>query len=127
VTASAEYKFFGNWRQIISYKDIEYCSERNDPNSAITRIVEHDLPWIDYALHKCPYLVGPIGIYNYTDQYWVEMDKMDKKGEKLPASFRRNIFKGDMRAKVKLRTDDDPKVLDLLIAYTLSFRNADTF
>jgi len=126
VTLSAEYKIFGNWRQIISFKDVEYCSAWNNPNSAIAKLFENHVHSLQGLIHKCPY-VGPFGIYNFTDQHWVDMDKLDKKGGKLPDLFHGTIFKGDMRLKLKLKTDYDQKVLDFMLAYTLSFRNADTF
>jgi len=120
-----EYKFFGNWREVINIKNVEYCSAMKDSDSAAAKIVEAFGSLLQGALHDCPYEIGPIRIYNFTNPYMDEIDALDKSGKKI--SGHDWFFKGDSRIMFKVRTDDDPKVLDLLLAITTSFRNAESF
>jgi len=119
---------FGNWRQIISLNDIEYCSAVKDPNSAMSKIVANVKNSFQGLIHKCPYNIGPLRLHNFTDswaQKVAERDTMD--GKKFTKEFSDLVYNGDMRIKLKLRNKADPNILDFMLALTISYRNAATF
>jgi len=127
LTAKLEYKFFGNYREVINLRDVEYCDALRDPESAAAKVVKAIEAQMQGMLHKCPYLPGPLRMTNFTDGYQIHVDNLDKSSGNMTKDFKKTIYKGDMRLTMKLSTDDDKKGLDLMVAYTLSFRNADTF
>jgi len=128
VSAMAEYKFFGNWRTLINVKNAEYCSAMRDPNSAMAKIASYYLPNLYHAIHPCPYLPGPLRITNFTNQFQVDAEKFDKGADAaIPSVFRAYAVKGDFRVKVKLRNDKDDNIFDLMLAFTLNYRNAPSF
>jgi len=112
---------------LVNVKDVEYCDTVKDRKSAASKIIETVEDHMQGMVHDCPYLPGQLRMYNFTNNYLAHIDEMDKKGERLPSFWNQWFFKGDIRIKLKLKTDDDANVLDLLVAYTMNFRNADTF
>jgi len=117
----------GNYREIVNLKNIEFCSEMRNPNSAGAKIFVMFQHTLQGVFHQCPYLIGPLRITNFTDSFMVEIDKLDKGDEKLTKEFHLGAFRGDMRVKIKFTTDEDPNVLDLMIAYTVKLRRAPSF
>jgi len=121
-----EYKFFGNWRQVICVNDVEYCEAMKNPESALAKIVHGDS--LQGLLKPCPYLPAHLSLNNFTNAMFIKLDKFDGEGKLKPdPGGNQWYFKGDMRITVKLRTDEDPKMLNLVLVYTLNFRNADSF
>jgi len=121
-----EYKFFGNWRQVISINDVDYCKEMKNPESTLAKLIASEAGNLQNIAHPCPYLPGPLRISNFTNGHFAMLDKLDDSG-KYKDDGGQWYFKGDMRLTLKLSTANDPKALNLMLAYTLSFRNADSF
>jgi len=129
LSLSTEVKLFGNYRQVINVRDIEFCSALNDPNSVLSKIVESYGHFLQGVIHKCPYEISRIGIYNFTDVKTEQIDKWAnaEQGIKLPKDLQVMAYKGDWRLKLKLATDDDPIGFDLMLLFTINFRNLDSF
>jgi len=122
----AEYKIFGNYREIVNLKDIEYCSAMRDPNSAGSKLVLMFHHLCQGMVHPCPYRVGPLRISNFSDPFQAEMDNIDA-SVNLTDSFNKLAYRGDVRIKIQLKADDDPKLADFMLAYTIKFRRASSF
>jgi len=127
ISISADTKMFGNWRQIVSIKDADYCAFMKDKYSQVRRFI---MQWKDYLqgiLHDCPYENGQIRIYNYTDTYQQQLEELDRKSGKLPADFHRDVYKGEFRLKLQLNSIEDPNGIKLMIQAIVNFRQADGF
>jgi len=98
-----------------------------DKNSAVTKFVLQFEPYFQGNLHECPFEIGPIRIYNYTDTHHQEMDELDRKGVELPDGFFNFNFRGDVRLKVNLWTFDDDNVFNITLVYVVNYRKADRF
>jgi len=120
-------KFFGNWRQIVDIKHADYCSFMKDPNLPITKFVLQYQNFMQRNMHECPYEIGPLKMFNFTDTYHQKMSELDRKGHELPDGFFNTNFKGDFRVKLNMRTSDDDNVFNITLVYALSYRNADRF
>jgi len=102
----------------------------SDPNSAISKLVDMYGYFLQGVVHACPYLPGRIGIYNFTDLNQDRIDKLlssDGNIEKAPKKLRNMAFNGDYRLTLELATDEDPKVVKLVLTYLVYFRNTDLF
>jgi len=125
ISLSAEYKLFGNWRQMYQSNSEPFCAGMNNSEAGVAKVAEMFAPTMQGILHKCPYRSGSYRIANYTDPFIAQMDKLDKEGKNVAELGA--IFKGDMRLKLKIITANDPNVLDFMIAYTLKFRQGNAF
>jgi len=83
------------------------------------------MQWKNYmqgTMHECPYEIGPLRIYNYTDTYHQQMDALaSKQSRKQKAQQKR--FKGDIRIQIKFSTEEDPNVLDFALDATVNQRH----
>jgi len=127
ISITAQTKMFGNWRQIISIKDAEYCALMKDPSSVVAKFIMQWEPYAQGFIRQCPYEIGPLKIYNFTDTLYQQLDKLDRKGGQLPVDFNQRIAEGQFRVRIKLNTKDDRNALDVTIAMSINFRQAEGF
>jgi len=98
-----------------------------DPNSAVSKVAAIFVEHMQGIIHQCPYEIGPLRVYNFTETFMQAMDKLDKSEQNLTDVFKGIVYNADIRQKLKLRTDDDPDAYSFMNAYTMKFRRAGFF
>jgi len=118
--AKVSYRFFSNWRQLIYFDKIEVCSTIATAESS--RIFSKIVVFLSHAtnglVHKCPYIIGPAKIYNYSDTIGKAAEL--KKGIQV-------LPNGDYRIDLLAWDEEDPGIFGMNLFFTIKDWNADTF
>jgi len=128
-----EYKYLGNWRQIVRLNNKDLCEFLSRPGAKNRWAYEMLNELSSEAVHHCPFLPGRIEIVNLTNFEVIEgldgsepalLDYQKKRNSHL---LMKKMFKGDLRGTVTLKTKADPKVIHVSGVYTVSEQKYDTF
>jgi len=126
-----EYKYLGNWRQIVNLNNQDLCYHLSMAKS---------LGFLDLAtelsngiVHICPFKPSRLEIANLTNFDVLELffgsepSVVAYAAVDEEAFMKKYRFKGDFRGTLTLKTKVDPKGLQVSGVYTISDKKLDTF
>jgi len=128
-----EYKYLGNWRQIVGLNNQDACDLMTRSDGGSRWFYDFINAFTGEAIHHCPFLPSRFEIVNMTNFEFIEgMDGsepplLDHEKKSTLSFYMKNFFKGDFRGTATLKSKVDPKVLQLVAFYTISENKFETF
>jgi len=126
-----EYKYLGNWRQIVSLNNQDLCYYLSLANNLGYLYLATELS--NGFVHMCPFQISRLEIVNLTNFdvfesfLGSEPSVIEYVSVNEEASMKKYFFKGDLRGSLTLKTKADPKGVKISGIYTISGRKLDTF
>jgi len=127
-----EYKTLGNWRQIINVNNRDVCKLLSMPEGKCGYEILNEL-FGGFILHRCPYLPGRLQVVNITSFEVIEImigsepAVENVKDDWIAKILRSQLFKGEWRITITLKTKTDQKVVQVIAIYSIVETTFETF